>query len=127
MAACSGRSATTGNWWTSSRCRFERAIAEDPDYALAYAGLSDSYALHMDYRNVPVREALERPKEYARRAVALAQSGDLGLDERKRPLEFVERAYQERRGSLVHRRVNEIFDPLRGEPRFEAVARRMKL
>src|SRR5690606_5594874 len=26
---------------------FERAIAEDPGYALAYAGLSDSYALHV--------------------------------------------------------------------------------
>jgi serine/threonine-protein kinase len=50
---------------------FERAIAEDPGYALAYAGLSDSYALHVDYRNVPVREGLERAKEYARKAIAL--------------------------------------------------------
>jgi serine/threonine-protein kinase len=50
---------------------FERAIAEDPSYALAYAGLSDSYALHVDYRNVPVREGLERAKEYARKAIEL--------------------------------------------------------
>jgi serine/threonine-protein kinase len=50
---------------------FERAIAEDPGYALAYAGLSDSYALHVDYRNVPVREGLERAKQYARKAIAL--------------------------------------------------------
>jgi len=50
---------------------FERAIAEDPAYALAYAGLSDSYALHVDYRNVPVREGLERAEEYARKAIEL--------------------------------------------------------
>jgi serine/threonine-protein kinase len=50
---------------------FERAIAEDASYALAYAGLSDSYALHVDYRNVPVQEGLERAKEYARKAIDL--------------------------------------------------------
>jgi serine/threonine-protein kinase len=50
---------------------FERAIAEDASYALAYAGLSDSYALHVDYRNVPVQEGLERAKEYARKAIEL--------------------------------------------------------
>ncbi|HEU4584452.1 MAG TPA: protein kinase [Gemmatimonadaceae bacterium] len=53
---------------------FERAIAEDPGYALAYSGLSDSYALHVDYRNVPVRDGLERAKEYARTAIALDDS-----------------------------------------------------
>ncbi len=50
---------------------FERAIAEDASYALAYAGLSDAYALHVDYRNVPVQEGLERAKEYARKAIDL--------------------------------------------------------
>ena len=50
---------------------FERAIAEDPEYAVAYAGLSDSYALHVDYRDVPVHEGLERAKEYARKAIEL--------------------------------------------------------
>ena len=53
---------------------FERAIAEDPAYALAYAGLSDSYALHVDYRNVPVREGLELAKQYARKAIDLDAS-----------------------------------------------------
>jgi serine/threonine-protein kinase len=50
---------------------FERAIEEDPEYALAYAGLSDSYALHVDYRNVPVQEGLERAKACARKAIEL--------------------------------------------------------
>jgi serine/threonine-protein kinase len=50
---------------------FEHAIAEDPGYALAYAGLSDAYALLLDYRSVPVQEGFERAKEYARKAIAL--------------------------------------------------------
>ncbi len=53
---------------------FEQAIREDPSYALAYTGLSDSYALHVDYRNVPVAEGFRRAKEYARRALELDDS-----------------------------------------------------
>src|SRR6267143_1142918 len=53
---------------------FERAIAEDPGYAPAYAGLSDSYSLDVDYRSIPVHEAYQRAKEYARKALALDES-----------------------------------------------------
>jgi len=50
---------------------FEAAIAEDPNYAPAYAGLADSYALQLDYRSVPVAEGFARAKAYARRALEL--------------------------------------------------------
>ncbi|MDQ3673749.1 MAG: tetratricopeptide repeat protein, partial [Gemmatimonadota bacterium] len=50
---------------------FEQAIALDPAYALAYTGLSDSYALHVDYRNVPVKAGFARAKSYARKALEL--------------------------------------------------------
>jgi len=53
---------------------FERAIAEDPAYAPAYAGLSDSYSLDVDYRSIPVHEAYQRAKDYARKALALDES-----------------------------------------------------
>ena len=53
---------------------FAQAIAEDPGYALPYTGLSDSYALHVDYRSVPVAEGLARAKQYARQALALDDS-----------------------------------------------------
>src|SRR2546422_8420679 len=53
---------------------FEQAIAEDPSYAPAYAGLADSYALDVDYRAIPVAEAYRRAKEYARKALALDES-----------------------------------------------------
>ena len=50
---------------------FEQAIAEDPKYALAYTGLSDAFALHVDYRSVPVHEGFAHAKNYARRALEL--------------------------------------------------------
>ena len=53
---------------------FEEAIAADPRYALAYTGLADSWALHVDYRSVPVNEGMERAKDYARKAIALDDS-----------------------------------------------------
>lgn len=53
---------------------FEQAIAEDPAYAQAYAGLADAYALSLDYRNVPVAEGFARAEEFARRAIALDET-----------------------------------------------------
>jgi len=53
---------------------FERAIVEDPGYAPAYAGLSDSYSLDVDYRSIPVHESYQRAKEYARKALSLDES-----------------------------------------------------
>jgi eukaryotic-like serine/threonine-protein kinase len=53
---------------------FEQAIAEDPSYAPAYAGLADSYALDVDYRSIPVAEAYGRAKDYARKALELDES-----------------------------------------------------
>jgi TolB-like protein len=50
---------------------FQEAIREDPRYALAYTGLSDAYALELDYRSVPVHEGLDLAKEYALKAIAL--------------------------------------------------------
>jgi serine/threonine-protein kinase len=56
---------------------FKQAIAEDPRYALAYTGLSDAYALELDYRSVPVHEGLDLAKRYALKAIEL----DPGLAE----------------------------------------------
>jgi serine/threonine protein kinase/tetratricopeptide (TPR) repeat protein len=53
---------------------FEQAIAEDPRYAAAYTGLADSYALHVDYRSVPVTEGFARAKAYARQALELDET-----------------------------------------------------
>jgi len=53
---------------------FEQAITADPNYAPAYAGLADSYALDVDYRAIPVADSYARAKEYARKALALDET-----------------------------------------------------
>ena len=56
---------------------FEQAIAEDRNYALAWAGLADALALRSDYDAVPGPRALPKAKEAALRALQL----DPGLAE----------------------------------------------
>jgi TolB-like protein/Tfp pilus assembly protein PilF len=51
---------------------FEQAVSIDPNYALAYTGLADSYALLAMYGGkVPPTESMPKAKEYARKALAL--------------------------------------------------------
>lgn len=50
---------------------FEQAIEKDPNYALAYTGLADSYALVTAYTNEPAREVMPKAKEAALKALAL--------------------------------------------------------
>jgi eukaryotic-like serine/threonine-protein kinase len=53
---------------------FEQAIAADPGFALAYTGLADAYAQHVDYRAMPVAEGLGRARAEAEKAIALDDS-----------------------------------------------------
>jgi len=50
---------------------FNQAIALDPNYVLAYAGLADAYVLIPSYRNGPVREAMQPAREAAQKALSL--------------------------------------------------------
>ena len=51
----------------------------------------------------------------------------LGLGDFGRALDWMERAHAERRGWLAYLAVNPIFDPLRGDSRFVALVRAMRL
>jgi TolB-like protein/Tfp pilus assembly protein PilF len=50
---------------------FSQAIAKDPSYAAAYAGLADTYVLLPDYSSEPAESCLTKAKEAATKAVAL--------------------------------------------------------
>ena len=50
---------------------FEQAIEKDPNYAMAYSGLADSYALLTAYTNEPPRRLMPKAKEAALKALAL--------------------------------------------------------
>src|SRR5207249_4018523 len=68
---------------------FEQAIDHDPGYTLAYSGLSDAYALQVDYRGVPVTEGYELARRYALKALEL----DDDLPEAHTSLAWVQFAY----------------------------------
>ncbi len=53
---------------------FEQAIEKDPSFALAYAGLADSYILLAGYTYMPPTEALPRAKKAARKALELDET-----------------------------------------------------
>jgi TolB-like protein/Tfp pilus assembly protein PilF len=50
---------------------FEEAIAEDPTYAEAYAGLADAYYLLGNYEHMPKAESLEKGREALDKALSL--------------------------------------------------------
>lgn len=50
---------------------YQQAIARDPNYAPAYAGLADAYALMPNYDSVAGRETYAKSTAAARRAIAL--------------------------------------------------------
>jgi len=50
---------------------FQQAIDKDPNYALAYTGLADTYALIAVYTNEPARDVMPKAKEAALKALAL--------------------------------------------------------
>jgi TolB-like protein/tetratricopeptide (TPR) repeat protein len=56
---------------------FQQAIDKDPRYALAYAGLSDAYALLADFNVLPAREVMPKVQAAAAKALEL----DNGLAE----------------------------------------------
>ncbi|MEY2543671.1 MAG: hypothetical protein QOE81_1132 [Verrucomicrobiota bacterium] len=53
---------------------FNQAIAKDPNYALAYVGLSDSYLLLPNYGSTSSQEALPPARTAAKKALALDDS-----------------------------------------------------
>jgi TolB-like protein len=56
--------------WTSSIRYYEQALKLDPNYALAYCGLADTYA-YMGGVMMPSKEAVIKEKEFAQRAIQL--------------------------------------------------------
>jgi serine/threonine protein kinase/tetratricopeptide (TPR) repeat protein len=64
----------TAEGLTKSIVYFEQAIAKDPDYALAYAGLADSYHALPEQTTVPIGEAFPKARTAALKALQLDDS-----------------------------------------------------
>jgi TolB-like protein/DNA-binding winged helix-turn-helix (wHTH) protein/Tfp pilus assembly protein PilF len=72
-----------GRYWWSKRSKegewkglqyFQKAVALDPNYALAYAGIADSFLVLGHHGRLPPKEALPKAKEAATKALELDPS-----------------------------------------------------
>ncbi len=86
-------------------------------YALARSGNTEEARALLTGLERQRREGYVSP-------VALATL-QIGLGDRQRALDWAERAYDERRGWLAYLTVNPVVDPLRSDPRFEALVKKM--
>ena len=68
---------------------YNQAIALDPNYALAYAGQADTYALLSTFSFMPPTEGVPKAREFARQAVSL----DGGLAEPHTTLGYLSLTY----------------------------------
>ena len=53
---------------------FKEAIAKDPNYALAYSGLADSYSLLGEMAYAPAKESFPQGRAYAEKALAMDET-----------------------------------------------------
>jgi len=105
---------------------FQKAVAVDPDKLRALAGLAHAYAL--SGRRDEARKILDQLEEQAKRTYVSSYhlaAVQLALGDRDRAIEWLERAYQERSFWIRNLKVDPLFDSLRGDPRFQALLRRM--
>jgi eukaryotic-like serine/threonine-protein kinase len=65
--------------------QFQQAADKDPNYALAYVGLSDSYVLLENYAGTPANESLPKAKAFAERALQI----DISLAEAHTSMGYV--------------------------------------
>jgi serine/threonine-protein kinase len=102
--------------------------AEAMPGAGSYTTATLGYALARGGHRGEAERILDSVESASRRGyvspVALATL-HIGLGDHERALDEAERALEERRGWLAYLRVNPLMDPLRGEPRFDALIRRM--
>jgi len=102
----------------------ELAISPNSTAALAYLG----YGYALEGRRAEAQKVLDQLNELSKQRFVPAQYRSIiyaGLGEKDKAFEWLERGYEER--SVVAINVNPVFVPLRSDPRFQDLLRRMNL
>lgn len=104
-----------------------QALTLSADRSIALAVLGYAYALAGDkVAGLQVLDQLhDRARRYDISSLHMAYV-HVGLGDVDRAFEWLEKSYQERAGLLVFLKVEPIFDPLRSDPRFAELLRRLQ-
>ena len=105
----------------------QRGLAIDPHSTTALAIATHVFA--QAGRDAEARRTmgeLERLAKTQKIPAYVFMRAWMGFDTR-RACDFLDRAFEERDPRLVHAAVSPVFDPLRGQPRFDSAVRRMGL
>ena len=104
---------------------FEKAVAISPsNLSLSFLG----YGYAAAGRRVEAQKVLDKLNELSKRKYVPALHRAIiyaGLVEKDKAFEWLEKAYEERYTIAI--KVNPVFDPLRSDPRFKDLLRRMNL
>ncbi len=103
--------------FTAATQFFEQAIARDPSYTRAHAGLADVYLWQAYWGYLPAADGYGRAMAAVNRAAAL---GD-----RDQTFRWLEESYRRRESFLAWLKVDPEFDPVRADPRFADLVRRV--
>lgn len=108
------------------QCRKAIDLVGRTSGVLSYLGHAYAESGRRDEAIKIVNELLERSKnEYiSPYDVAIIY---VGLRDRERAFEQLEKAYNDRAGWMIHLNVDPIFDPIRSDPRYTELVHRMKL
>ena len=104
----------------------EKELAISPDSTGALSELGYGYAL--EGRREEAQKVIDRLNERSKQKYVSAASRAIiyaGLGEKDKAFEWLEKAYEER--SIGAIKVNQAYDPLRSDPRFADLLRRMNL
>jgi eukaryotic-like serine/threonine-protein kinase len=107
---------------------FQQAVDLSKGYPQALAMLGYGYAVSgkRDEAQKLLKQLIELSKH---RYISSYNIGVIyiGLGDKDRAFEWLDRAYQERSGSLIYLKVRPMFDSLRRDPRFSDLLRRVRL
>ncbi len=70
---------------------------------------------------------LELDKQHSRNVTMLAATAYLGVGDKEKAVDWLVKAYQQRTNELTKLKVDPVFDPLRNDPRFQDLLRRVGL